>query len=438
MHSPLLSIFEDQSVGRSLEAQISKLRDIYRSEVDPEGRAFVPLADALRRAEDYSEAQRILEEGLGRFPESTSGHVVSAWLNLDQGDTEEAAASFGRVLQIDPKNLSALRGMGGLCEERGDFEGALGFFRDLLRENPLDGGLFSRVRELEEDLSTPQGSLDGNEIGVDTAPDAGQEKVDGPEDEDVFGLSWEHAKLQEDRPFPPPALEEWEKEGEEEEPTGDDQVWLAEDGVPIPEVRDRQDTLVTPTLGEIYFRQGLLGRAEEVFEALLDRDPGNEMVASRLAAVQAVQRGEVPDPEPDEVVEEESGGHPEETEEVADPEVVGVETLAPEAPEIVTVETLAPDVPDTVSAEPPGPADEEAVPLESLAPSEAEVVPVESLAPDDSVVLPIESLAPGELDVVSIEALAPDSPGELNPGGNQGGPGNDPTLNAFQNWLDDL
>ena len=281
-------------MGRSLEAQISKLRDIYRSAVDPEGRAFVSLADALRRAEDYSEARRILEEGLVRFPDSTSGHVVSAWLNLDQGDTEEAAASFGRVLQIDPNNLSALRGMGGLCEERGDVEGALGFFRDLLQENPLDGDLFSRVRELEESISTAGESLDGKEIGDDTPTDPGQENVDDPEDDDVFGLIWECAKLQEDRPFSGPALDE----GGGEDSAGDDQVWLAEDGVPIPEVRDRQDTLVTPTLGEIYFRQGLLDRAEEVFEALLDRDPGNEMLASRLAAVQAAQRGEEPDPAP--------------------------------------------------------------------------------------------------------------------------------------------
>jgi tetratricopeptide (TPR) repeat protein len=442
---PSYRIFEDQPVGLSLEAQIRRLQELYWSDADPDGRGFIPLADALRKAKDFPKAQEILDEGLARHPDSPSGHVVAAWLHLDQGDVEEAEDSFRAVLNIDPNNLSALRGMGTLFQERGDLKGALGFFQDLLQEHPLDGELHARVRELESLPSAPDGAMAGAELEEGSPADEGPGEVgepEAPEEEDVFGLNWEHAKLQEDRPFPGSVLDD----GGREEIVDDHQVWLAEDGVPIPEVRDRQDTLVTTTLGEIYFRQGLLDRAEEVFEALLDRDPGNGLLASRLAAVRAVRRGEVPDPEPDEPAqEEEQKALPVEDPGSGDPAVVPVGGLAPAGSEVVSIESLAPEGPEVVSIGTLAPEGSEVVSIGTLAPEGSEVVSIDSLAPTDrhvvsgrdSVsedVVPIQSLAPGELDVVSIEALAPDPFGEQAPKG----PGDDPTLKAFQSWLDKL
>ena len=419
-------------MGRSLEAQIRRLRDLYGSDTDPDRRGFVSLANALRKAEEYPESRKILDEGLTRFPDSTSGHVVAAWLQQDQGDLEEAEASFRAVLQVDSRNLSALRGIGSLLDEKGDAEGALGFYQDLLKENPADGDLQARVQDLKDRLSVEGVDVEGEDSGEYPSAEEGREEPDERE-EDVFGLNWEHARLQEDRPYQRSVLDE-----EESEDQGDDhQVWLAEEGIPIPEVRDREDTLVTPTLGEIYLRQGLLGRAEEVFEALLARDPENEILASRLAAVQAIQRGEEPDP------------GPEQSEEEGDRGVVPLESLSPAESEVFPVEALGPADPDVVPIESLAPEDQGVVSIESLAPEGQGVVTVESLAPEDSLVTPevefvrgdvvsIQSLAPSDLDVVSVEALAPDPPGEQTPGGEEGSRGNDPTLNAFQAWLDSL
>ena len=75
-------------MGQPLEFHIRKLQEFYWSAADPDGRGFVPLADALRRAGEHWEARRVLREGLKRHPDYLSGYVVAAWLSLDQGRRE--------------------------------------------------------------------------------------------------------------------------------------------------------------------------------------------------------------------------------------------------------------------------------------------------------------------------------------------------------------
>ena len=57
-------------MGQPLEVHIRKLQEFYWSEHDPDGRGFVPLADALRRAGDFREAHRLLRDGLDGTPTS--------------------------------------------------------------------------------------------------------------------------------------------------------------------------------------------------------------------------------------------------------------------------------------------------------------------------------------------------------------------------------
>jgi hypothetical protein len=50
--------------------EIAKLEALYAS--NPGGRVFVHLAEALRKAGEQARARSILEEGLGRHPDSAS------------------------------------------------------------------------------------------------------------------------------------------------------------------------------------------------------------------------------------------------------------------------------------------------------------------------------------------------------------------------------
>ncbi len=49
----------------SLKQQIDRLEELYEAELDPQGRAFVPLADAHRRLGDLDKALAVVQQGLG-------------------------------------------------------------------------------------------------------------------------------------------------------------------------------------------------------------------------------------------------------------------------------------------------------------------------------------------------------------------------------------
>jgi tetratricopeptide (TPR) repeat protein len=45
--------------------------------------------------------------------------------------------------------------------------------------------------------------------------------------------------------------------------------------------------IATATLAEIYAGQGMFDRAIDIYQRLLERDPGNEVIRSRLAALES-------------------------------------------------------------------------------------------------------------------------------------------------------
>ena len=57
-----------------------------------------------------------------------------------------------------------------------------------------------------------------------------------------------------------------------------------------PKGPEPQESLTSPTLGELYFNQGFTDKAIEVYRALSAREPGNERLAARLRELEAVQK----------------------------------------------------------------------------------------------------------------------------------------------------
>ena len=50
---------------------------------------------------------------------------------------------------------------------------------------------------------------------------------------------------------------------------------------------DIDESLNTPTLAEIYFEQGLYGKALDIYQDLARKEPGNKAIAQRLAEIEA-------------------------------------------------------------------------------------------------------------------------------------------------------
>jgi pentatricopeptide repeat protein len=132
-------------------------------------------------------------------------------------------------------------------------------------------------------------------------------------------------------------------------------------------------------MGDIFLRQGLWDKAREVFNRMLERDPENPEIRSRLDEV-------------DRRATLEAAGSPV-TQDAGPQVIVPIQELAPDQPEGVPVEDLAPD----------------AVPMESLAPDL--IVPIQDLAPDlEPEAVAVEDLAPDpEPEAVAVEDLAPHS-----------------------------
>ena len=110
-------------MDQSLEREIRSLYSCFHSPEDPQGRSFVPLADAYRRAGDLQRARLLLEEGLRRHPGFATAHVVSMRIARDVSDHPGALAATRRVLELDPGNEEArqvLAAVGPLTEEAGD------------------------------------------------------------------------------------------------------------------------------------------------------------------------------------------------------------------------------------------------------------------------------------------------------------------------------
>ncbi len=90
----------------------------------PTSAALFRHADRCRNEGRYDEAARLVAQGLRRDPDSSVGHLLSAYLHVAARQTGRASTEFHRVLALDPYHPRALLGLARICIEDQDLEGA--------------------------------------------------------------------------------------------------------------------------------------------------------------------------------------------------------------------------------------------------------------------------------------------------------------------------
>jgi tetratricopeptide (TPR) repeat protein len=90
-------------------------------------------ADQCRQDGRYEESRRLIAEGLALQPNSGTGHLLAAYLQLVDRDMRAAWTSFQRVLELDPYHPRALLGLARIAFEEGDVEGSKGFLSRALQ-----------------------------------------------------------------------------------------------------------------------------------------------------------------------------------------------------------------------------------------------------------------------------------------------------------------
>ena len=376
-----------------LNQQIDRLQEIFFSEKDPNGRAFVPLADAHRRLGELDRALGVLQEGLVAHPDSASGHVVAGWLYRDRGEDDSAIRALERVLELDAENGVALRSLAELVE---DASRGLTYLERLVELEPDDPEVLAALESLQAEVA-------------EASTAAGTEAV-APEEPVVEEALAEAVPVEDAAPL------------ETAEVSAPDEVALEEPVVevepPAEDVAEDEGEIYTQTLAELYAKQGAVDKAVEVYRKLLADDPDNGMFLHRVAELTWRIDTELAD----------------------DPPLVPIESLAPDPEPVVAEAPVAMDeAPVAMQEEAAAADDRRVVPIESLAPdpdpAEAvaaePAVPVEDLAPDPEPLVveppvadlePVGSLATGDASsvhddrpVVPIESLAPDGPSDGEP-----------------------
>lgn len=229
-----------------LKAEIEKLET--RHAENPEGRFFVPLANAYRKSGAVEQAESLLRAGLRQHPDYLSAHIVLGRCLADRGAMPEATAEFQYVLSVDPQNLIALRTLGELAAADGRSDEAARWYEELLAVDPMN-----------EDARR----------ALDALPQPGAPEAPPPP------------------PAPTPA------------PTGDQGSVLSLDDDELggpDEGADPGAEVVTETIAELYARQGLHDRAAGVYRELIRRRGGDPALERRLAELSSLAAASADDP----------------------------------------------------------------------------------------------------------------------------------------------
>jgi tetratricopeptide (TPR) repeat protein len=147
--------------------EIEKLQR--RWQENPLGLTFAPLAEAYRKEGLCDDALELLEIGLGQHPNYVPAHIVRGRCYLDAGADAAAEASFLRVVELDPENVIALKGLAEIAERAGRFHEAVQRLERLLsfdRNNDEARLQLERVRSMLVTPSPGTIELEAVDIGA--------------------------------------------------------------------------------------------------------------------------------------------------------------------------------------------------------------------------------------------------------------------------------
>jgi tetratricopeptide (TPR) repeat protein len=259
-------------VSESLNQQIDRLQEIYKSEKDPQGRAFVPLAEAHRRLGDLGKALAVLQEGLAAHPDFASAHMVAGWVHRSRKEPDDAMRSFERVLELDAENVLARAAIAELLNDQ-----QAQAYRDKMAGKKAAEHAAAATADDERPVA-PIASLAPD--ATTTTPVAAPESVSDGVDRPVVPIG----------SLAP---------GEPEEtiaaagplPNGAGRpvvsvLSLAPDGDGVAGRR-----IYTKTLAELYAGQDATDKAIEVYRKLISDDPDDAALSIRMAELESLDPG---------------------------------------------------------------------------------------------------------------------------------------------------
>ena len=325
-----------------INAKIEELQ--FRIKTDPKSRLFFPLAEELRKNGRLSEAERVLRTGLG-----VHSSYLSAWVSLgrvlrEQRKNAEAVDALTTALQVDPGNVVAARLLADAYLDLGEKVEAIKKYKLVHALMPSDEELEAKIDQIDRDIRAEGVGSGEWGVGATTAetvapPDHSEHVVEPPAAVPFLEPASESVPEPAPTPHSPPPTPPYEHtietpfdtddeipmaaqhaESPFEEPSGytadaleieqpegmhvEEAPLVAEAATPwVEEPRDSEtaadvfapaepesvaqddDITATTTMADLYVRQGLIGEARKIYEHMLDRDPSNDELRDKLAAL---------------------------------------------------------------------------------------------------------------------------------------------------------
>ncbi len=131
-------------------ATTARIDDLRKKFDENPRRYFAPLANEYRKAGDLEQAIAICRQHLADQPGHMSGHIVYGQALFEHGEHAEAQAVFTAALALDPENLIALRLLGDIARDGGDYENARTWYQRVLDADPRNEDIQSQLKLVEE------------------------------------------------------------------------------------------------------------------------------------------------------------------------------------------------------------------------------------------------------------------------------------------------
>jgi len=235
----------------SLLASVKKYEDMLAR--DPRSCCFAPLAELYCRLGLHDEAMTVVQKGIELHPKYSGGYLAMGKAYLGKGMISESTSALERAVQLTPDNHIALKILGQLYRDTERIDDALVVLHRVLDLNPQD----SECRATIDMLMQAKG-VTGKKL-ADSADEIVPQVEDG-----TFSDDWSVGP--------------------------DSQCVLSPDDIDgpgrliSPAERD-DDPLITPTLAEMYVKQGFADQALDIYRQLLSGDPDNSVFRQRVAQI---------------------------------------------------------------------------------------------------------------------------------------------------------
>jgi len=219
-----------------LEKELERYLKLYSQ--DPKSRSFAPLGETYRKMGKLDEAINILEEGVKIHSNYASGHISLGRCYGDKGDSKRAISEYETAIKYSPDNIMAFRLLAKEYSTMGDDNALKEIYTKLLRIVPND--------EESKGFLVSKGFL----------------KIEEQPKKEI--------KL-------PPKVE-----------VKSDEPKLAQ---------SNSLEFYTMTLADIYLKQGLKEKAQEIYRVLLKYNPSNKVYKDALSRINGDEAEKIKLPE---------------------------------------------------------------------------------------------------------------------------------------------